>query len=194
MEELPGKDGPRPEAGEEVARKSHGDSGPDDRPPGRCGGRCAGSVPQNLLLAGSSAGAGTLRGLAPPYHRERGLHLFAEAPLQGTPHLRPARRTNDACRRRSREKFQGDREYQRRIRETVDALLAAIPEADRILLMLKEVEGLSLSELSRVYGSSETALKVRLFRVRQRVLKTLHPLAVPASTANSARPKWSLLP
>src|SRR5260370_36708681 len=91
------------------------------------------------------------------------------------------------------KKVQGDRECQSRIRETVDALLAAIPEADRILLMLKEVEGLSLSELSRVYGSSENALKVRLFLVRQRFLKTLHPLAAPASPAKSARPKWRLL-
>jgi RNA polymerase sigma-70 factor (ECF subfamily) len=43
--------------------------------------------------------------------------------------------------------------------------------ADRILLMLKEVEGLSLKELEKVYKVNENALKVRLFRARQRVLK-----------------------
>jgi RNA polymerase sigma-70 factor (ECF subfamily) len=36
---------------------------------------------------------------------------------------------------------------------------------------LKEVEGLSLKELEQVYRVKENALKVRLFRARQRVLK-----------------------
>jgi len=53
----------------------------------------------------------------------------------------------------------------------VDSLLGAVSEADRILLMLKEVEGLSLKELEKVYNVNENALKVRLFRARQRVLK-----------------------
>jgi RNA polymerase sigma-70 factor (ECF subfamily) len=62
---------------------------------------------------------------------------------------------------------------QRQVRETVDALLSAVSEADRILLTLKEVEGLSLKELERIYRVNENALKVRLFRARQRVLKAL---------------------
>jgi RNA polymerase sigma-70 factor (ECF subfamily) len=37
--------------------------------------------------------------------------------------------------------------------------------------MLKEVEGLSLKELEKIYKVNENALKVRLFRARQRVLK-----------------------
>jgi RNA polymerase sigma-70 factor (ECF subfamily) len=37
---------------------------------------------------------------------------------------------------------------------------------------LKEVEGLSLKELEQIYNVNENALKVRLFRARQRVLKT----------------------
>jgi len=57
------------------------------------------------------------------------------------------------------------------IRETVDALLGKISEEDRILLTLKEVEGLSLKELEKIYRVNENALKVRLFRARQRVLK-----------------------
>ncbi len=36
---------------------------------------------------------------------------------------------------------------------------------------MKEVEGLSLKELEKIYGVNENALKVRLFRARQRVLK-----------------------
>jgi RNA polymerase sigma-70 factor, ECF subfamily len=68
-------------------------------------------------------------------------------------------------------KVEHDDQYQKKIRESVDALLGAVSEADRILLMLKEVEGLSLKELEKIYQVNENALKVRLFRARQRVLK-----------------------
>jgi RNA polymerase sigma-70 factor (ECF subfamily) len=56
-------------------------------------------------------------------------------------------------------------------REFVQALLAEVSEEDRILLTLKEIEGLSLKELEKVYNVNENALKVRLFRARKRVLK-----------------------
>ena len=59
----------------------------------------------------------------------------------------------------------------KKMRESVDSLLGAVSEADRILLMLKEVEGLSLKELEKIYKVNENALKVRFFRARQRVLK-----------------------
>lgn len=58
-----------------------------------------------------------------------------------------------------------------RTREMVDSLLSGVSEADRMLLTLKEVEGLTLKELEKVYHVNENALKVRLFRARQRVLK-----------------------
>jgi RNA polymerase sigma-70 factor (ECF subfamily) len=58
-----------------------------------------------------------------------------------------------------------------RIREFVHALLGGVSEEDRILLTLKEVEGLSLKQLEAIYKVNENALKVRLFRARQRVLK-----------------------
>jgi RNA polymerase sigma-70 factor (ECF subfamily) len=60
-----------------------------------------------------------------------------------------------------------------RLREYVQGLLAGVSEADRLLLILKEVEGLSLKELAEIYHAKENALKVRLFRARQRVLKAL---------------------
>ena len=56
-------------------------------------------------------------------------------------------------------------------RELVESLLSAVSEEDRILLTLKEVEGLSIRELEQVYQAKENAIKVRLFRARQRVLK-----------------------
>jgi len=71
-----------------------------------------------------------------------------------------------------------DMEDRRRqnLRETMDALLCSVSEEDRILLTLKEVEGLSLKELEAIYNVNENALKVRLFRARQRVLKSVGSL------------------
>jgi RNA polymerase sigma-70 factor, ECF subfamily len=65
---------------------------------------------------------------------------------------------------------QTDREKSR-VREFMDALFRHVSEEDRVLLTLKEVEGLSLKELESIYQIKENALKVRLFRARQRVLK-----------------------
>ncbi len=64
----------------------------------------------------------------------------------------------------------------KRLRELVDTLLGSVSEQDRMLLTLKEIEGLSLKELENVYGVNENALKVRLFRARQRVLKAYEAL------------------
>jgi RNA polymerase sigma-70 factor (ECF subfamily) len=68
-------------------------------------------------------------------------------------------------------KAEVDEKEKARIREMVDSLLAGVSEEDRLLLTLKEVEGLSLKELEKIYGVNENALKVRLFRARQRVLR-----------------------
>lgn len=62
------------------------------------------------------------------------------------------------------------------IRELVAVLLGQVSEEDRILLTLKEVQGLSLKELEAIYKVNENALKVRLFRARQRVLKAFEAL------------------
>ena len=68
-------------------------------------------------------------------------------------------------------KVEHDQQHNKKIREAVDSLLGAVSEADRNLLILKEVEGFSLKELEKIYRVNENALKVRLFRARQRVLK-----------------------
>jgi RNA polymerase sigma-70 factor (ECF subfamily) len=64
-----------------------------------------------------------------------------------------------------------ERRQKGKVREFVDALFSHVSEEDRLLLTLKEVEGLSLKELEKIYRVNENALKVRLFRARQRVLK-----------------------
>lgn len=68
-------------------------------------------------------------------------------------------------------KARDDELHRTRVRELAQSLLGAVSEEDRILLTLKEVEGLSLKELEKIYRVNENALKVRLFRARQRVLK-----------------------
>jgi RNA polymerase sigma-70 factor (ECF subfamily) len=70
-----------------------------------------------------------------------------------------------------------DEREMKKTRETVEAVLGSVSEADRILLMLKELEGLSLKELEKIYNINENALKVRLFRARQRVLKAFEAVA-----------------
>ncbi|HVV45821.1 MAG TPA: sigma-70 family RNA polymerase sigma factor [Bryobacteraceae bacterium] len=70
-------------------------------------------------------------------------------------------------------KAQTEEGEKHRVRDTVQSLLSSVSEEDRILLTLKEVEGLSLRELEKIYHVSENSLKVRLFRARQRVLKSV---------------------
>jgi RNA polymerase sigma-70 factor (ECF subfamily) len=55
----------------------------------------------------------------------------------------------------------------------INRLLAELPEDDRWILIAKEVEGISLSELSRVTGLDEQALRSKLFRVRQNLIAAL---------------------
>jgi RNA polymerase sigma-70 factor (ECF subfamily) len=71
----------------------------------------------------------------------------------------------ESAKRLSEERYRGE------IRELMGTLLDEVSEEDRILLTLKEVEGLSLKELMAIYNVNENALKVRLFRARQRVQK-----------------------
>lgn len=65
---------------------------------------------------------------------------------------------------------------QAEIRETVQRLFDEISDEDRVLLTLREIEGLSLKELMKVFDLKESAIKVRLFRARQRALKVLQGL------------------
>ena len=74
-------------------------------------------------------------------------------------------------------------EDKRKTRETVQELLANVSEEDRILLIMKEVEGLSLKEMEKIYNVNENALKVRLFRARQRVLKAITSKEAASSSA-----------
>src|SRR5690349_21007477 len=77
-------------------------------------------------------------------------------------------------------RLQSDESERRRVKDTVNGMLASVSAEDRILLTLKEVEGLSKKELEKIYRVNENALKVRLFRARQRVLKNMKGVTRPS--------------
>jgi RNA polymerase sigma-70 factor (ECF subfamily) len=56
-------------------------------------------------------------------------------------------------------------------RNYLNRLLETLPERDRHLLLLREVEGLSITELAEATGLNENVLKIRLFRARQRLVR-----------------------
>jgi RNA polymerase sigma-70 factor (ECF subfamily) len=61
-------------------------------------------------------------------------------------------------------------------KDLVVKLLAKLSAEDRSLLLLKEVEGHSVEELSQMTGMNENTIKVKLFRARQKLLKVAQRL------------------
>jgi len=53
------------------------------------------------------------------------------------------------------------------VRDLAEKLLRRLPPEDRVLLILKEVEGYSVKEVSEMVSLNENTVKVRLFRARQ---------------------------
>ncbi len=66
-------------------------------------------------------------------------------------------------------------------RDLLQPLFANVSQEDRRLLALKEVQGLTLKEMTGIYSSNENALKVRLFRARKRVCRVYDEM--PAAQA-----------
>jgi RNA polymerase sigma-70 factor, ECF subfamily len=56
-------------------------------------------------------------------------------------------------------------------RDYVVKLLGRVSEEERMLLMMKEVEGYSVEELAAQTGMNENTIKVKLFRARQKLVK-----------------------
>jgi RNA polymerase sigma-70 factor (ECF subfamily) len=55
-------------------------------------------------------------------------------------------------------------------RQRVDRLLEGLDERDRLMLILKEVEGFSIEEVAEVLNLNANTVKVRLFRARRRIV------------------------
>ena len=63
--------------------------------------------------------------------------------------------------------------------ETVEAMLAHLPPDVRVLLTLREIEGLSYAELAVALGCSVDAVKARLRRARQTLTEKLRHVLNP---------------
>src|SRR5512140_2870426 len=61
-------------------------------------------------------------------------------------------------------------------RDYVMKLLTRVSEEERMLLMMKEVEGYSVEELANMTGMNENTIKVKLFRARQKLVKAAQRL------------------
>jgi RNA polymerase sigma-70 factor (ECF subfamily) len=55
-------------------------------------------------------------------------------------------------------------------KEMLDWMLAKLPDQDRELLVLKEIEGFSVQELAEILNLNVNTVKVRLFRARGRLM------------------------
>lgn len=55
-------------------------------------------------------------------------------------------------------------------RERVERLLDGLDERDRLMLILKEVEGFAVEEIAEVLNLNANTVKVRLFRARRRIV------------------------
>lgn len=71
------------------------------------------------------------------------------------------------------------------LRDLAHMLLQSVSAEDRILLILKEVEGLSIKELEKIYSINGNALKVRLFRARKRILNAYQRSTAEAQTTRA---------
>src|ERR1700721_2798271 len=64
-------------------------------------------------------------------------------------------------------------------RDYVVKLMDRVSEEEKRLLMLKEVEGYSVEELSSMLSMNENTIKVKLFRARQKLVKAAQRLERP---------------
>lgn len=64
-----------------------------------------------------------------------------------------------------------DPERQAVLRDLVGKLLKRAPADDRVVLVLKEIEGLSVEEIGEILNLRPGTVKVRLFRARKRMLE-----------------------
>ena len=73
---------------------------------------------------------------------------------------------------RCRRKKQRRAGHQRQIgsRQRVERLLEGLDERDRLMLILKEVEGFAVEEIAQILDLNANTVKVRLFRARRRIV------------------------
>jgi RNA polymerase sigma-70 factor, ECF subfamily len=74
------------------------------------------------------------------------------------------------------------------VKQLLERMLDKLPEQDRQLLVLKEMEGFSVQELAEILNLNVNTVKVRLFRARGRILESYRRRLGPGekSGTNSA--------
>lgn len=70
-------------------------------------------------------------------------------------------------------------------RDLLEKVLERLPDQDRQLLVLKEVEGFSVEELSEILELNVNTVKVRLFRARGRIIEHYRKRLGAKAAANS---------
>jgi len=71
-------------------------------------------------------------------------------------------------------------------REVLERMLEVLPEQDRQLLVLKEIEGFSVQELAEILNLNVNTVKVRLFRARGRIMDTYRRRLSPPGKGHAA--------
>jgi RNA polymerase sigma-70 factor (ECF subfamily) len=69
----------------------------------------------------------------------------------------------------------GEQVLSQELRETLDEAILDLPDSLRAAFVLRDVEGLSTAEATRMLGIGESALKVRLHRARIALRESLTP-------------------
>ena len=62
-------------------------------------------------------------------------------------------------------------DQQTEMAQTVTLLLEKVSPEERVLLLMKEVEGYSIQDLARFFGWNQNTVKVKLFRARRRLAR-----------------------
>jgi RNA polymerase sigma-70 factor (ECF subfamily) len=80
---------------------------------------------------------------------------------------------------------------QRETRERVRAAVDRLPDAYRVVLLLRDIEELDTIETARMLGLTPSAVKTRLHRARQALTKLLAPVVAPAPASGGrvSRPR-----
>src|SRR5215472_14830104 len=71
------------------------------------------------------------------------------------------------------------------VKELLEWMLDKLPDQDRQLLVLKEIEGFSVQELAEIIGLNVNTVKVRLFRARSRLMDVYRRRSNPGAVAKA---------
>jgi len=75
------------------------------------------------------------------------------------------------------------------VKQALEWMLEKLPEQDRELLVLKEIEGFSVQELSEILDLNVNTVKVRLFRARAKLMDVYHRRAGPGGQSHTQASK-----